>query len=134
MDSYKIKAPPEKIQKHSFIKEIKHYFEMEKLRIDLKNGLDLINQYSNLVQDLNTAVKNSEEEKKLISKIVIMEGTINTLIKLQNETALNLKNVNERLEQVDLRDTIKISFRCLYKFLYSKFLNDRTFSQTKKNR
>jgi len=84
----------------------------------------LINQYSNLVQDLNTAVKNSEEEKKLISKIDIMEGTINTLIKLQNETALNLKNINEKLEQVDLRDSNKISFRCLYKFSYSKLLND----------
>ena len=118
MLSCKIKAPPEKIQKHSLIREIKHYFEMEKLRTDLQNGLDLIDQYSNLVKDLNTAVINLKEDKKK------MEGTINTLIKLQNETALNLKNINEKLEQVDLRDSNKISFRCLYKFSYSKFLND----------
>jgi len=64
MSSYKINVSPEKIQKHLLIKEIKHYFEMEKLRIVLKNGLDLINQYSNLVEDLNTAVKNSDEDKK----------------------------------------------------------------------
>ena len=118
MLSYKIKVPPEKIQKHSLIREIKHYFEMEKLRTDLQNGLDLIDQYSNLVKDLNTAVINLKEDKKK------MEGTINTLIKRQDETNEKLQNVTERLEQIDLRDTIKMSFRYLYKILYSKFPND----------
>jgi len=49
---YKISVPPEKIQKYSFINEVKNYLEIENLRIDLKNWLDLINQYSNLVEDL----------------------------------------------------------------------------------
>jgi len=118
MLSCKIKVPPEKIQKHSLIREIKHYFEMEKLRTDLQNGLDLIDQYSNLVNDLNKAVINLKEDKK------IKEGVINTLIKRQDETNEKLQNVTERLEQIDLRDTIKMSFRYLYKILYSKFPND----------
>ena len=130
--SYKINVPPEKIQKHSFIKEVKNYLEIENLRIDLKNGQSLINQYSNLVEDLNTAVKNLNEDNKklksdnnsLANKVNDMEKTIDSLKEQMNETNQNLKNVNERLELIDLRDTIKILFRYLYKILYSKFPND----------
>ena len=43
--SYKIIVSPQKIQKHSFINEVKNYLEIENFRIDLKNWLDLINQY-----------------------------------------------------------------------------------------
>jgi len=72
MLSYKINVPPEKIQKHSLIREIKHYFEMEKLRTDLQNGLDLIDQYSNLVKDLNTAVINLKEDKKIKEGVIAL--------------------------------------------------------------
>ena len=120
--SYKINVPPEKIQKHSFIKEVKNYLEIENLRIDLKNGQSLINQYSNLVEDLNTAVKLLKADNtSLTNKVNDMQKTIDSLKKQQNETEQNLKNVNERLEQIDVRDTIKMSFRYLYKILYSKF-------------
>ena len=120
--SYNINVPPEKIQKHSFIKEVKNYLEIENLRIDLKNGQSLINQYSNLVEDLNIAVKLLKEDNtSLTNKVNDMQKTIDSLKKQQNETDQNLKNVNERLEQIDVRDTIKMSFRYLYKILYSKF-------------
>ncbi len=44
---------------------------MEKLRTDLQNGLDLIDQYSNLVKDLNTAVINLKEEKKKWKELLL---------------------------------------------------------------
>ena len=123
--SYKITVPPEKIQKHSFTKEVKNYLEIENLRIDLKNGQSLINQYSNLVEDLNTAVKLLKADNtSLTNQVNDMQKTIDSLKKQQNETDQNLKNVNERLEQIDVRDTIKMSFRYLYKILYSKFPNN----------
>ena len=111
---YKISVPPEKIQKHSFINEVKNYLEIENLRIDLKNWLDLINQYSNLVEDLNIAVKNLNEDNKklkadnnsLANKVNDMEKTINSLKEKQSETNQNLKNVCERLEQIDLRNKV----------------------------
>ena len=122
---YKINIPQEKIQKHSFIKEVKNYLEIENLRIDLKNGQSLINQYSNLVEDLNTAVKLLKADNtSLTNQVNDMQKTIDSLKKQQNETEQNLKNVNERLEQIDVRDTIKMSFRYLYKILYSKFPNN----------
>ena len=82
----------------------------------------MINQYSNLVEDLNTAVKLLKADNtSLTNKFNDMQKTIDSLKKQQNETDQNLKNVNERLEQIDVRDTIKMSFRYLYKIVYSKF-------------
>ena len=94
--SHKIIVSPEKIQKHSFIKEVKNYLEIENLRIDLKNGQNLINQYSNLVEDLNIAVKLLKEDNtSLTNQVNDMQKTIDSLKKQQNETNQNLKNVNE---------------------------------------
>ena len=85
--SYNITVPPEKIQKHSFIKEVKNYLEIENLRIDLKNGQSLINQYSNLVEDLNIAVKLLKANNtSLTNQVNDMQKTIDSLKKQQNET------------------------------------------------
>ena len=42
----------------------------------------------------------------------------------QEKTAKKMNEITERLEKIDLRDTVKMSLRYLYKVLYSKYGNE----------
>ena len=98
----------------------------------------------NVALDLEKAVSNFEKDNvKLKNNISVlnkkvgdlqinnnkMEGEIKALKKDSIEKEKKIGEMNERLEQIDLRDTVKLSIRYLYKVFLSKFPSEVNFTE-----
>ena len=91
-------------------------------------NINLLNKISNLENEnanLLDRVNNMEFENEGLKKYNIEMETKNKvldgkIITLENQ----VKVMNERLNKIDIRDTLKMSFRYLYKVLFSKYPND----------
>ena len=84
-------------------------------------NINLLNKISNLENknaNLLDRVNNMEFENEGLKKYNIEMET--KIITLENQ----VKVMNERLNKIDIRDTLKMSFRYLYKVLFSKYPND----------
>ena len=84
-------------------------------------NINLLNKISNLEKknaNLLDRVNNMEFENEGLKKYNIEMET--KIITLENQ----VKVMNERLNKIDIRDTLKMSFRYLYKVLFSKYPND----------
>ena len=103
-------------------------------------ALDLEKAVSNLEKD-NAKLKNNISVLKnnisVLNKKVgdlqinnnKMEGEIKALKKDSIEKEKKIGEMNERLEQIDLRDTVKLSIRYLYKVFLSKFPSEVNFTE-----
>ena len=104
-----LKVSPEKIQTSDFISDIrkqirfkKEYYTITRKYNELLNFVQNSESRRNgIIQNLNKEIINLKE------KNVVMEGQINEL--------------RVRLDKIDLRDTINMSFKYLYNILHTKF-------------
>ena len=89
---------------------------------NLKNDINnLKNDTNNLKNDINN-LKN--ENEKLRKNQIIMQSNIQNIIEKNNSLSQKIEIMDERLEKIELRKNIKMSFRYLYNVLKSKFPND----------
>ena len=97
-DMFELTVNPSNIQTPEFISNLKKMLKYKNENVKLKAKVDAVEK---LVKKLNSSVTLLKE------KLSLYKDDINYL--------------QERIEKIDLRDTLKMSFRYLYNILYSKF-------------
>ena len=85
---------------------------------DLKNTNDSLLNRVSLVENEN---KDLKEEIKIIDK---KNNNLNEEMEINRK---KMEKMEERLEKIDLRDTVKMSLRYIYKVLYSKLSNEMNY-------
>ena len=102
---FELTVNPSNIQTPEFISNLKKMLKYKNENVKLKAKVDAVEK---LVKKLNSHFTLLKEKLSLYK-----EET------KKNEDEINY--LKERIEKIDLRDTLKMSFRYLYNILYSKF-------------
>ena len=120
-------------QSFNEIKRINAQIKIENAQIKIENDQIKIENAQIKIENAQIKIENAQikrnvndiinENDNFKDKIEKMDLTIKNMKEKSSNDEEMIKTMNERLEQIDLRDTIKMSFRYLYKVLYSKFSN-----------
>ena len=147
LKSFKLDVSSDKIQTKEFIKSLLKEINSKKDNYETiykyNEILNLYKESESKIQNLNEQVNSlnlkndimKEENKEILqqnkevlqqNKIILDENQkINNKIKLIENENKGLKNeineLNSRIDQIDLRDTLKMSFKYLYNLFYSKY-------------
>jgi len=107
--------------------------KLEKDNTVLKNDNDAFKSNINILindnKTMKTDINNLKKDKNILQDKVSnledknekLKENIQNLTENNNSLSEKVENLNKRLDKIDLRDTIKMSFRYLYKVLKSKF-------------
>ena len=85
----------------------------------MKTNINNLQNDNNFLKAKVNSLEN--ENEKLKQNKTAMQSNIQNLIKNNNSLSQKVEDLTKRLEEIDLRDTIKLSFRYLYKVLKTKF-------------
>ena len=108
-EAFNIQVHPCNIQTMAFIQVLKKEIENKQEKSQMKNQ---IKELKNLI--MNISIEKAQE-KQVWTKLFKENAT--RMENLENRT----KELEEKIDQIYLRDTIKMCFRYLYKVLCSKF-------------
>ena len=106
------------IQSENFINELENAILLSKINEIINENREMKKRIKNLEDDTLNLKKNNEnlnDENNEIKKI------IKNLNDENNEIKNEIKSLDERIQKIELRDTIKMCFRYLYKILSVKF-------------
>ena len=87
----------------------------------MKTNINNLQTDNNILQAKVNSLEN--ENEKLKQNEIVTQSNIQNIIENNNSLSQKVEDMTKRLEKIDLRDTIKMSFRYLYKVLKSNFPN-----------
>ena len=125
-NNFEIIIDNENIQKREFIYNLKEIInkkvENRSLKREIEKNEEIVETQNKIINILNTKISNNDKRISKLEKELLESKQKFIEIEEDKKIAnLRIQNLEKRLDQIDLRDTIKMTFKYVYNILYEHF-------------